>query len=119
MCDFFGVVNFAVDINFCVKDGDGRVARVARIFQLVATVYHYDLVRFCFLRPAVADEVCVSDFLILGDVTFLDGEDGSGAFDSSMVWTVFTDTVLKEATKFDSATLFPYFCILDIEESSK
>ena len=75
--------------------------------------------RFCFLSPDVADEVCVSDFLILGDVTFLDGEDGSGAFDSSMVWTVFTDTVLKEATKFDSATLFPYFCIWDVEELRK
>ena len=94
-------------------------ARLDRIFQSVATGYHSDSMRLCFLQPDFADKVCVSYFLVLGDVKFSDGEDGSGAFDAFMGWMVFTNTVWKGANEFVRATLFPDFCVWAFEGSRK
>jgi hypothetical protein len=74
---------------------------------------------FGLLRTDVADEVCVGDSVILGDLGFLDEEYCSSAFDLFRGGARDAEAVGEESTPFVGEGAFPDGCVGTAKELGK
>jgi hypothetical protein len=69
---FVGIGDSIIYVHFCIKQGNGEGAGIARVIKLVAASSHTDAMGLGFLGTDAADKICISGFLVGGDLRFGD-----------------------------------------------
>jgi hypothetical protein len=115
----FGIRNCTVDVELGVEHGDSWGAGVAGVVEFVAAGCYADAMGFGLLGADVADEICVGDPVVLGDLGFFDEEYCSSAFYLFGGGSRDAEAVGEESTPFVGKGAFPDGCVGTAKELGK